>query len=237
MRVVVAAEYYPRRADPVLGIWVHRQAIAARNAGAEVRVLVLHRLVPPRRALRERDRGALTAPLRQPPRETRDGLPVTYVPFVSPAFGPRAVAGWGAWAAPPLGVALRALRRRFAFDLVHAHYAVPTADAALRTRTTAPLAVSVHGGDVLWTARRSERGREAVTRALTAAEVVLATPRGPARRWGARGAGPARAAPLAPALPAGGREPYPEPTVVTVGHLVARKRHADVLRALPAGVR
>src|SRR4051795_11486647 len=125
MRIVVAAEYYPRRADPVLGIWAHRQAMAARDAGAEGRGLVLHRLVPPRRAVRERDLGALAAPLRQPPRETRDGLPVTYVPFVSPAFGPRAVAGWGAWAAAPLALALRTVRRRFPFDLVHAHYAVP----------------------------------------------------------------------------------------------------------------
>ena len=237
MRVVVAAEYYPRRADPVLGIWAHRQAIAARDAGAEVRVVVLHRLVPPRRALRARDVGALAAPLRQPLHERRDGLQVTYLPFVSPAFGPRAVAGWGAWAAPPLGVALRALRRRFAFDLVHAHYAVPTADAALRTRTTAPLAVSVHGGDVLWTARRSERGREAVTRALTAAEVVLANSRGTAMRSEALGARATRVVHLGTDLPARRREPYPEPTVVTVGHLVARKRHADVLRALPAGVR
>ena len=48
MRVVVVAEFYPRAADPVLGVWAHRQAIAARDAGAEVRVLVLHRPVPPR---------------------------------------------------------------------------------------------------------------------------------------------------------------------------------------------
>jgi teichuronic acid biosynthesis glycosyltransferase TuaC len=237
MRIVVAAEYYPRRADPVLGIWAHRQAMAARDAGAEVRVLVLHRLVPPRRAVRERDLGALAAPLRQPPRETRDGLSVTYVPFVSPAFGPRAVAGWGAWAAPPLGVALRALRRRFAFDLIHAHYAVPTADAVRRTRPAAPVVVSVHGGDVLWTARRSERGREAVTRSLAAAELVLANSRGTATRSQALGARATRVVHLGTDLPARRREPHPEPTVVTVGHLVERKRHADVLRALPARVR
>ncbi len=32
----------------MLGVWAHRQALAARDAGAEVRVVVLHRLVPPR---------------------------------------------------------------------------------------------------------------------------------------------------------------------------------------------
>jgi len=232
VRVAVVAEYYPRRADPVLGVWAHRQARAAREAGADVRVLVLHRLVPPRRAFAERDLPALTAPLRQPPRETRDALRVTYVPFVSPPFGPDAVAGWGAWAAPTLGLALRALRHRFPFDAVHAHYAVPTADAVLRSRLGAPLVVSVHGGDVLWTARHSERGREAVTRALTAAELVLANSAGTAARSEALGARATRVVHLGTDLPERPAAPHGQPTLVTVGHLVARKRHADVLRAL-----
>ena len=34
MKVAVVAEYYPRAADPVLGIWAHRQALAARAATA-----------------------------------------------------------------------------------------------------------------------------------------------------------------------------------------------------------
>ena len=50
-RVAVVAEFYPSRRDPVLGVWSHRQALAARDAGADVRVLVLHRLVPPRASL------------------------------------------------------------------------------------------------------------------------------------------------------------------------------------------
>ncbi|MBA2349563.1 MAG: hypothetical protein H0V81_14850, partial [Solirubrobacterales bacterium] len=47
MRVCVVAEFYPRAHDPVLGIWAHRQALAARDAGADVRVVVLHRPIPP----------------------------------------------------------------------------------------------------------------------------------------------------------------------------------------------
>src|SRR6266508_2061497 len=113
MRVVVVAEYYPRAADPVLGVWAHRQALAARDAGAEVEVLVLHRPVPSKAALRERDPKALIAPLRQPLRTTLDGLSVTYVPFVAPPR-PRSYGSWGAWAAPTLALALR----RKHFDLV-----------------------------------------------------------------------------------------------------------------------
>ena len=84
MRVAIVAEYYPRAADPVLGVWAHRQALAARDAGADVRVLVLHRPVPSKAALRRRDPKELVAPLRQPLRSELDGIEVRYVPFVAP---------------------------------------------------------------------------------------------------------------------------------------------------------
>ena len=47
VRVAVVAEWYPSPGDPVLGIWAHRQAMAARDAGAQVRVLALRRPIPP----------------------------------------------------------------------------------------------------------------------------------------------------------------------------------------------
>ena len=36
MKALVVAEFYPSERDPVLGLWAHRQAVAARDAGAEV---------------------------------------------------------------------------------------------------------------------------------------------------------------------------------------------------------
>jgi teichuronic acid biosynthesis glycosyltransferase TuaC len=237
-RVAVVAEFYPSERDPVLGVWAHRQALAARDAGAEVRVLVLHRLVPPRASLAAGPgaaRRALAELVREPRRQTRDGLQVTYVPFVSPPRE-RAYARWGAWAAPPLALALRRLARSFPFELVHAHNAVPAADAVVRARVRTPLVVSVHGGDVLYTAGRDEDGAQAVARGLGAAALVLANSHGIAELARAHGAGETRVVHLGTELPSaqrpagGGREAAP--TLVTVAHLVARKRHADVLRAL-----
>jgi teichuronic acid biosynthesis glycosyltransferase TuaC len=252
MKVAVVAEFYPSRRDPVLGVWAHRQALAARDAGAEVQVLVLHRLVPPRAALREGP-AALARELRaraaEPRRQTLDGLAVEYVPYVSPPR-PRAYASWGAWAAPTLGLELRRLRRTFPFELVHAHNAVPAGDAVRRARVDVPLVVSVHGGDVLHTAaaaRGDGAGVTAVARGLSAAQLTLANSQGIAELCRAHGAGEVRvvhlgADPLdAPRPPARreGSSSSPSsppssspPTLVTVGHLVARKRHADVLRAL-----
>src|ERR1700680_1429396 len=168
MRALIIAEYYPRWRDPVMGIWAHRQALAARDAGAEVRVLVLHRLTPARASLAAGAggaAGALVRLVREPLKQTRDGLQIAYLPYVSPPRD-RSYAKWGTWAAPMLGLALRRLRRSFRFDLVHAHNAVPAGEAAraalvdLRT-AHAPLVISVHGGDVRYTPRRGGAGAPA----------------------------------------------------------------------------
>ena len=85
MKVAVVAEYYPRRRDPVLGIWAHRQAVAARDAGAEVKVLVLERPVPPAASLRRPWKlpGAVAGIARQSKRDELDGIEVRYVRFVA----------------------------------------------------------------------------------------------------------------------------------------------------------
>jgi teichuronic acid biosynthesis glycosyltransferase TuaC len=235
-RVVVVAEFYPSERDPVMGIWTHRQALAARDAGAEVRVLVLQRLIPPRAAFHAgpaATRQALGELAREPRHQVRDGLEVSYIPYVSPPRE-RAYHTWGAWAAAPLAMALSRLSREFPFELVHAHNAVPAADAVRRTRSRVPLVVSVHGGDVMFTARRSTRGAQAVARGLAAARLVLANSRGVAELSRADGALDTRVVHLGTDLPSA--QPPPTPgaasSLVTVAHLVARKRHADVMRAL-----
>jgi glycosyltransferase involved in cell wall biosynthesis len=270
--VAVVAEFYPSNRDPVLGVWAHRQALAARDAGADVRVLVLHRLVPPRSSLATGPRGAagaLAELAREPRTQTRDGLPVVYVPYVSPPRE-RAYPAWGAWAAPALALALRRLARSFPYELIHAHNAVPAADAVRRARmhtpwgAGSPMIVSVHGGDVFHTARLGQEGAQAVARGLRAARLVLANSHGVADMARAAGAGETRVVHLGSDLPsaqrpargdgwegdtgregaaaAGGGARVPagggaghgagDQSLVTVAHLVARKRHADVLRAL-----
>jgi teichuronic acid biosynthesis glycosyltransferase TuaC len=238
--VAVVAEFYPSVRDPVLGVWAHRQALAARDAGAELRVLVLHRLVPPRSSLAAGPRaasGALAELVREPRGQTRDGLAVTYVPYVSPPRE-RSYAAWGAWAAPTLALALRRLSRSFPFEVVHAHNAVPAGDAVRRAGLARPIVISVHGGDVLYTAGRDRAGASAVARGLRAAALVLANSHGIAELARAHGARDTRVVHLGTDLPSAQRHASRDaregghPTLVTVAHLVARKRHADVLRAL-----
>jgi teichuronic acid biosynthesis glycosyltransferase TuaC len=228
VRVLVVAEFYPRAADPVLGIWAHRQALAARDAGADVRVVVLHRPIAP--AARVRDLDAWRTAIAQPARAALDGLDVRYLKFVSPPRG-RSYPYWGAFAAPGLAVELRRIRRTFPYDLVHAHYALPSADAVLRTRPRVPLVISEHGGDVFHTAHLPA-GRSRVRRAFLAARMVLANSTGIEQAVRALGATRTRVVHLGTDLTPMERRPPAAPTLVTVGQLIARKRQADVLRAM-----
>ncbi|MFZ0043900.1 MAG: glycosyltransferase [Solirubrobacteraceae bacterium] len=227
MRVLVLAEYYPRAGDPTSGIWAHRQTIAARDAGADVRVLVLHRPLPPLASLRRLDARAIRAALApQPPAAELDGVPIQYLRYLSPPR-PWSYASWGAWAAPVVRRALARVREEFAFDLVHAHYAVPAGDAVRRAAPDAPLLVSVHGGDV----HGPHAQAPTVKATLEHAALVLANSAGTARRCAERGARATRVVHLGADLSAPGVRPA-TPALVSVGNLVARKRHADVVQAL-----
>ncbi|MSW85012.1 MAG: glycosyltransferase [Actinobacteria bacterium] len=227
----MVTEFYPRADDPVLGIWAHEQARAAQAAGAEVEVLVLHRIVPPAATPLLRRPAAALRLARHPRRLVLDGVPVTYVRYASPPKA-RAYGSWGRWAARPLGRALRRLHRRFPFEIVHAHNAVPAADAVLRAGVDVPLVISEHGADVFHTAPRHTDGRAAIERAFGAAALVLANSSGIARACRDLGAAAPRTLHLGTELPPR-RTPREGPErLVTVAHLVPRKRHADVLRAL-----
>jgi len=223
MRVAVIAEFYPRHDDRVLGVWAHRQALASAAAGAEVSVFVLHRIVPPRREL-----GRLWALARQPSSARLDGLDVRYVRYVSPPRG-RWYANWGRFAMPALR---RALEQAGKFDVIHVHNAVPGGDAVLRCELELPLVVSVHGGDVLWTPTHVPGGREAVARVLSSANLVLANSAAIEALARGHGARRSRVVHLGTDVPAVLPERSPTPLIATVAHLVARKRHADVLEAL-----
>jgi glycosyltransferase involved in cell wall biosynthesis len=167
-----------------------------------------------------------------------EGVPVRYVRFVSPPR-PTSYANWGGWAARSLGRALDALQQEWPIDLIHAHYAVPAGDAALRwlaRHTDVPLVVSVHGGDLFYTAALSDHWRDVVKRVLGAADAVVANSTLTAGGIVELGIPPERVHVVHPgadpAATPGNR--HAEPTLVTVANLEAHKCQADVIRALAA---
>ena len=103
----------------------------------------------------------------------------------------------------------------------------PATPYAARPRAL-PLVLSVHGHDVYG----DGPAMPAVPATLAHARLVMANSAGTARRCEANGAGRTRVVHLGTDLPDAGSARPPAPTLVTVGHLVARKRHADVIAAL-----
>ena len=241
MKVCVVAEYYPRRRDPSSGVWAHRQALAARDAGADiVRVLVLERPVPSAGAMRGAARarpGRLMRELvqhrRQSRVETLDSIEVEYVPYVSPPRE-RSYSRWHRWAERPLA---RALDRVGAMDLVHAHYALPSGGAARpwTLRNGVPMVVSVHGGDVLAPLLASPPTRARVAEVLRGAAGVMCNSRETLSRAAVLTGSDERMRVVhLGAEPPPGEPParHADPTICTVGYLIGRKRHRDVLEAL-----
>ena len=178
MRVAVVSEYYPRAHDPVLGVWAHRQALAARDAGADVRVLVLHRPIPPLSTPPRDLPRATRRLLRQPRHATLDGIDGRVRPLrraAAPA-GLRVVGRVG-------GAVARARAAPPAASASPSTSSTPTTRCPPATRSCArgpgvPLVVSVHGSDVFFAAPSFERGRAAVRRAFERARLVLANSEG-----------------------------------------------------------
>ena len=192
-----------------------------------MRVLVLRRPIPPLSAVRDRDLATAWRALRQPEVSELDGVRVEYVRYLSPPR-PWSYDSWGAWAAPALARALRRVRQRFSEDLIHAHYAVPAGDAVRRASPDAPLVISVHGHDVYGQPARARNVRAA----LGHADLVLANSRGTELRSRAHGARQTRVVHLGAPVPPDPATGPSVPTLVTVGNLIARKRHQDVIAAL-----
>jgi teichuronic acid biosynthesis glycosyltransferase TuaC len=237
MRVAVVAEYYPRQRDPVLGVWAHRQAIATREAGAEVCVLALERPLPPASSLRSPGRfaRAVAGAVAQPRHTELDGLQVQYVRFFAPPRD-RSYATWDSWARGPLGRSLDRLHEEWGLDLVHAHYALPSGAAALEftEKHGLPLAVSVHGGDVLGPLVSTPTARARIADVLRRASLVLCNSQGTLERCAELTGGAERmtVVHLGAEAPNESGAKRDEPTIATLAHVIPRKRHADVIRAL-----
>jgi teichuronic acid biosynthesis glycosyltransferase TuaC len=229
MRVCVVAEYYPRPDDPVSGVWAHRQALAARAEGCDVRVLALDRPVPSAAALRDpkRLRRELAAIRARPRRARIDGIEVEYVRYLSPPRE-RSYAAWHRYASGPLGRALR----RLDVDLIHAHYAMPAGAAVHPHAGDLPVVISVHGGDLLTPLLQAPATRMQVAHVLTRAAAVLCNSAATRERAAALcgRSEHMRVVHLGADIP--DRLPPKSDVIATVGHVIPRKRHIDVLEAL-----
>ena len=165
MKVLVASRLYPSSAYPSRGTFVHEQ-VRFLNAHCDLEIISPIPYFPPLPG-----RGRWSAYGRVGQRETLDGLEVRYPRYLS---FPRRLFFTGLWRRY-----LGALRRAGGSvpDLIHAHLAYPDGLAAIEygRQVNRPVVISVHGHDVREIPDACSEWRALVSRALTGAELVIAS--------------------------------------------------------------
>lgn len=197
-RVLVLARNHPNAALPLLGLWA-RQLVRCAAGFAEVKVVSPVPYAPPLPAVGPL---ALPAKLRGVPARTWDGEVEVFHPRM--LLGPGSTTLWlesVAYAAAVLPV-VASLRRRFTFDVVHAHFTYPdgVVAALVGRHYGVPVVISEHVPWLAWMKRRGVVRRQTLWASRAAAAHV------PVSRYVARtiaetdGAPPVRWQPLTPAV-------------------------------------
>ena len=239
IRLLTFSTLYPNAAQPHHGVFVEnrlRQLVAGGAASSTVLAPVAwypRRLPGPR---------AWTRLAGVPAVEARHGLAVHHPRHL-------AIPRVGMSAAPALlyAAALGAVRRLqaegHAFDLIDAHYVYPDGVAAVRLGQTLglPVVVTARGSDVTQLPDHAAP-RRMIKWALARADALIAVSAALGARLRELGADPARVTVLRNGVdltqfrPAADRDAtqvaLAGPTLLSVGHLIARKGHDRVIEAL-----
>ena len=168
MKILVLSHLYPSPADPTAGTFVHEQVRALIDLGHDVRVMSPKGYAPPI--------GERWARHRNVPGSARhEGVPVIYPKKLTLPGG-----GLGHWNAESMRLAitgpLRRIRRRWPFDVIHAHMLVPDGWAAARVAGSldVPVLATAHRADVLDVPARGGRQRTQVEQAVGWVDQVVA---------------------------------------------------------------
>lgn len=122
--------WYPNQENPILGTFVHEQAVALRDAGVEVRIVQPIPFAPFPLGLLSARYAALS---RIPARETYEGFEVyhpRYLTLPRHLFFDRV----GDWMYAGIRKVVQAIHAEWSFDVIHAHATFPCGFAANRLR-------------------------------------------------------------------------------------------------------
>lgn len=244
LRVLTISELFPDPGRPAFGIFVAKQVEHLQDATEQV-VLVPSRVFPPLRVFRE---------LKRIPSRLRDWYrEMSQLPARANAYGARVIycrytstprqlihGSWGFFAYAALRRTLTALHREHRFELIHAHYAVPSGVIALLAKRwmRVPVVLSVHGTDLTFTIKQDPLSAAIVRWVFGSADAILANSTWTAEQIIEQGGAREKVhlVHLGASPPSGLRattRPDEAPVrLLSVGYLEARKGHAVVLMAL-----
>lgn len=168
MRVLSFTTIYPNQEQTLHGLFV-RERVSALAKLCEVEVVAPVPWTPLAAALSARHQSYA----RVPAREEQSGITVHHPRFLTIPKVLKTGDGW--LMAESCRAGVRALRRRFLFDIIDAHWGVPdgVAAAVLARALRVPVSITVRGDDVNVFGEERGRGR-ALRWALRRADLVIA---------------------------------------------------------------
>lgn len=183
LKVLVLSDLFPTPTRPADGIFVERQAYHLRSY-CDQAVVVPVRVFPPAHVLKRllhpgqfaTEWTTWRGDIRNTPTTSVvNSLPTRYVRYTSPPRRPFQ-SSWGFFAYPCLNSTLRELHAERKFDLIHAHWAVPSGVVATLAQRwmRVPIVLSVHGSDLHFVATETILGANVVGWALRRASLILA---------------------------------------------------------------
>ena len=249
LNVLVISELYPNPVQPALGIFVEQQTYY-NQIHSQNTVVSPIRIFPhlalwkqwrhPQQLIRSGREWLANLPTIPASVEQKD-IAVFYPRYTS--LPKQATHGlWGYFAYPFVRSTLQELQKKYCFDLIHAHYANPSGIIALLTQRwlKVPIVLSIHGGDVTYTAKQNQLGKRIIANAFNKVDAIIAQSAWTKRQIIQYGGDPDKIA----IVRLGANPPVDLPcqaaslsdgqviTILTIAYLVERKGHFYALHAI-----
>lgn len=247
--VLVISEYYPNPVRPAFGIFVKQQTFynqqhSQNTVIAPVRVFPhvgLWQNYQQPGEFATQWKAWMAGLSHIPDQATTNDITVHYPRYTSP---PKQIAHslWGYFAYIFIAPLLHQIHKKKAFDLIHAHYATPAGVIALLAQRwmKVPIVLSIHGGDITFTAKQNQLGRRVTAHVFDKVDAIIAQSTWTREKIIEYGGTPSktkiiRLGAIPPQSVTEAKSALIDKQVITilsVGYLVKRKGHADVLRAV-----
>lgn len=171
MKVLVLSYMYPVNYNPVFGIFVHEQVKALSEAGIKVRVVSPQPWAPwPIKHLSKKWKAYSEIP----EQDDIDGIPVYYPKYLHYPKG-LFFASWGKRMYRGIRDTVAKIHKEFPFDIIHAHVALPSGNAAsmLARDFGCPFVVTIHGQDFFYTIQRGRKLHRVIYETFRSSKAVM----------------------------------------------------------------
>lgn len=171
MKILIISHMYPSSCNPMAGIFVHKQALALKKAGCDIKVVSPVPFAPfPLNVISRKWKEYAKVPKHT----VMDGIDVYYPRYLE---FPRGFLFHRSGFFMALGIksTVKKIYESFKFNIIHANVALPDGYAAMITARDYPVKklITIHGQDFQNTINKNESCRKALDKALESSDGII----------------------------------------------------------------